>query len=157
MILLLEAILSIPMESQGLLNVVHSSFGCKGVVKSTLKLWTGEIAWWPNICLKCSMKHRDSFKKVTICNLYIHIINKIYHCLTDIDKCNRYIYLHAPMKLLATPEVSIWRDLGSIKMISCLLLVFLGSPMWPNFKHHRMYLFSGFTWLLGITLALMGK
>lgn len=31
MILLLEATLSILMESQGLLNVVHSSFGCKGV------------------------------------------------------------------------------------------------------------------------------
>ena len=31
MILLLEAILSIPMESQGLLNLVHSSLGCKGV------------------------------------------------------------------------------------------------------------------------------
>lgn len=46
------------------------------------------------------------------------------HCLTDIDKCNRYIYLNAPMKLLATLEVSIGRDLGSIKMISFLLISF---------------------------------
>ena len=65
-------------------------------------------------------------KKLQFVICIIHIINKISHCLTDIDKCNRYIYLHAPMKLLATPEVSIWRDLGSIKMISCLLLVFWG-------------------------------